>query len=162
MIGSTAWPSGMLHKKWRETNQEPSRVRSGHQISCCLVSLHFLCDIPFGHAVLCGSNSAKVVVCRGRRQAGRLFPSSVGTTIGARRRRRWRCGLMPCVRARRSAAAEAASRVSRARKLSTVRQTSEQKADLARNFGLYSYVLTKLSIGPFYIGILCDNVALTE
>ena len=32
-------------KKWRETKQQPSRARSGHQISCCLVSLHFLCDI---------------------------------------------------------------------------------------------------------------------
>ena len=31
--------------KWRETKLQPSRARSGHQISCCLVSLHFLCDI---------------------------------------------------------------------------------------------------------------------
>ena len=35
----------MSHWKWSETKQEPSRARSGHQISCCLVSLHFLCDI---------------------------------------------------------------------------------------------------------------------
>ena len=35
----------MSHWKWRETKQQPSRARSGHQISCCLVSLHFLCDI---------------------------------------------------------------------------------------------------------------------
>ena len=28
-----------------ETKQQPSRARSGHQISCCLVFLHFLCDI---------------------------------------------------------------------------------------------------------------------
>ena len=27
------------------TKQQPSGARSGHQISCCLVSLHFLCDI---------------------------------------------------------------------------------------------------------------------
>ena len=31
--------------KWRETKQQPIRARSGHQICCCLVSLHFLCDI---------------------------------------------------------------------------------------------------------------------
>ena len=35
----------MSHWKWRETKQQPSRARSGHQISCCSVSLHFLCDI---------------------------------------------------------------------------------------------------------------------
>ena len=35
----------MSHWKWRETKLQPSRVRSGHQISCCLLSLHFLCDI---------------------------------------------------------------------------------------------------------------------
>ena len=35
----------MSHWKWRETKQHPSRARSGNQISCCLVSLHFLCDI---------------------------------------------------------------------------------------------------------------------
>ena len=35
----------MSHWKWRETKLQPSRARSGHQISCCLVSLHFLSDI---------------------------------------------------------------------------------------------------------------------
>ena len=35
----------MSHWKWRETKLQPRRARSGHQISCCLVSLHFLCDI---------------------------------------------------------------------------------------------------------------------
>ena len=35
----------MSHWKWRESKVQPGRVRSGHQISCCLVSLHFLCDI---------------------------------------------------------------------------------------------------------------------
>ena len=35
----------MSHWKWRETKLQPSRARSGHQISCCFVSLHFLCDI---------------------------------------------------------------------------------------------------------------------
>ena len=37
----------MLQRKWRETKQQ-SRARSGRQrqLSCCLISLHFLCDIP--------------------------------------------------------------------------------------------------------------------
>ena len=35
----------MSQWKWRETKQHPSRARSGHQISCSFVSLHFLCDI---------------------------------------------------------------------------------------------------------------------
>ena len=42
---STVIVARMSHWKWRETKQQPSRARSGHQISCCLVSLHFLCDI---------------------------------------------------------------------------------------------------------------------
>ena len=32
----------MLHRKLRETKWQPSRARSGHQLRCCLVSLHFL------------------------------------------------------------------------------------------------------------------------
>ena len=40
------------HRKWRETkHQHPSRARSGHQISCWLVSLHLLCDILTGRPV---------------------------------------------------------------------------------------------------------------
>ena len=35
----------MSHRKWRETKQHPSRTSSGHQVSCFLFSLHFLCDI---------------------------------------------------------------------------------------------------------------------
>ena len=41
----TGRPDRMSHRKWREGKQQPSRARSGHQLSCCLVSLHFLCDI---------------------------------------------------------------------------------------------------------------------
>ena len=44
-------PDRMSHRKWRETKQKPSRARSGHQISCCLVYLHFLCNILSGHPV---------------------------------------------------------------------------------------------------------------
>ena len=42
----------MWYRKWRETKQQPSRARSGHQSSCCLVPLHFLCDIPVIHEVV--------------------------------------------------------------------------------------------------------------
>ena len=35
----------MSQRKRRETKQPPSWPRSGNQISSCLVSLHFLCDI---------------------------------------------------------------------------------------------------------------------
>ena len=41
----TAPVDRMSHRKRRETKQQPSRARSGNPISCCLVSLHFLCDI---------------------------------------------------------------------------------------------------------------------
>ena len=43
----------MLHRKWRETKQQPSRARSGYQLSCFLVSVHFLCE--------CGSKEAERV-----------------------------------------------------------------------------------------------------
>ena len=35
----------MSLRKWRETKRQPSSAGLGHQIICCLVSLHFLCDI---------------------------------------------------------------------------------------------------------------------
>ena len=35
----------MSRRKWRETQMQQSRARPGHQISCCLVALYFLCDI---------------------------------------------------------------------------------------------------------------------
>ena len=41
----------MSHRKWRSTKQHPSRARAGYQISCCLLSLHFLCDILSGGPV---------------------------------------------------------------------------------------------------------------
>ena len=42
---STVIIARMSQRKWREIKQQPSRARSGKQISCCLVSLHFLRDI---------------------------------------------------------------------------------------------------------------------
>ena len=42
----------MSHWKWRESKHEPSRASSGHQIRCCLFSLHFLYDILASITVL--------------------------------------------------------------------------------------------------------------
>ena len=41
----------MPHRKGRETNMQLSRARPGNQISCCLVSLHFLFGILTTHPV---------------------------------------------------------------------------------------------------------------
>ena len=41
----------MSHRKWGETKQQSSTNRSGNRINCCLVSLHFLCDILSGRPV---------------------------------------------------------------------------------------------------------------
>ena len=43
----------MPHRKWRETKLQPSRASSGNQISCSLVSLHFLHDILQSGPVHC-------------------------------------------------------------------------------------------------------------
>ena len=42
----------MSHRKWRETKQQPSRAKSCRQLSCCLVCLHFLCNILTSHPLL--------------------------------------------------------------------------------------------------------------
>ena len=44
----TGQPDRMSHRKWREIKQQPSRARQGQEISCCIVALHFLCDILSG------------------------------------------------------------------------------------------------------------------
>ena len=49
---TTGRPDRMSHRKWRESKQQPSRSRSGNQLSCCLVSLDFLCDILSGGPVI--------------------------------------------------------------------------------------------------------------
>ena len=38
--------AGHVDRKWRETKQRPSRVRSCNRISCCSISLSFLCGVP--------------------------------------------------------------------------------------------------------------------
>ena len=55
----TGPPDRMSYRKWRSTQQQPSRARAGYQISCCLLSLHFLCDIVSGGPV---QRSAKRLV----------------------------------------------------------------------------------------------------
>ena len=45
ILRSTVIVARISHWKWRETKLQPSRAWSGRHISCCLVSLHFLCDI---------------------------------------------------------------------------------------------------------------------
>ena len=55
-------PDRMSHRKWRAApKQHPSRAREDYQISCCLLSLHFLCDILSGGPVHC---SAVITLCR--------------------------------------------------------------------------------------------------
>ena len=48
---TTGRVDSMSHRKWRETKQHPSRASAGYQISCCLLSLNFLCDILSGGPV---------------------------------------------------------------------------------------------------------------
>ena len=50
-IKHTEWLDRMSHRKWRATKQHPHRATPGHQISCCLVNLHFLCNILSSHSV---------------------------------------------------------------------------------------------------------------
>ena len=42
---TTVLDCSMLFRKWREIKLQPSRARSSYQLSCCLLSLSFLCDI---------------------------------------------------------------------------------------------------------------------
>ena len=51
LLYCTAWPNGMSHRKWRETKQQLISLPYLALLGFCLVSLNFLCDIPFGHAV---------------------------------------------------------------------------------------------------------------
>ena len=37
--------------KWIDNKLQPNKSRSGHHISCSLVSLHFLCGIPTSHTL---------------------------------------------------------------------------------------------------------------
>ena len=45
----------MLHRNWRETKQQPSRDRSGHQNNCCLVSFppSPVRHPAIGHSTIC-------------------------------------------------------------------------------------------------------------
>ena len=54
---STAWLDGMSHRKRRETKQQLILWPDLALLGCCIVSLHFQCDIPSSHAIysLCES-----------------------------------------------------------------------------------------------------------
>ena len=89
----------MSHRKWRETKQHPSRVRSGNHLSCCLLSLHFLCDILHSRTVylFCNSHPRVYIISISslvlpwipeRRTSGRLRVSRRRETRMGRRRQR--------------------------------------------------------------------------
>ena len=56
----TERPDRISHRKWRETKQQQSRARSGNEISCCLVFLYFLCEIPSSHVLARACNTALI------------------------------------------------------------------------------------------------------
>ena len=58
-IHCTVNVSRITHRIWKETNMQPSRVRSSNPISCCLLSLHFPCDILLTFTVSVNFNSNK-------------------------------------------------------------------------------------------------------
>ena len=81
----------MSHRKWRETKQYPSRATSGHQISCSLVSLYFLCDILSSHSGVKGSRRGLLVdgrtlwrFCKSSRNLTSAHPRKL--VVGAFRR----------------------------------------------------------------------------
>ena len=41
----TEWMEWMLHRKQKETKQQPGTAGPDNILGCCLVSLRFLCDI---------------------------------------------------------------------------------------------------------------------
>ena len=47
----TGWLERMSHRKWRETKQQLIWWPEVALLECCLVSLHFLCDILSSHPV---------------------------------------------------------------------------------------------------------------
>ena len=100
----TGRPDRMSHRKWRESKQQPSRARSawsGNQLSCCLVSLHFLCDILSGRPVirtsrtrLSSTSNADTVstVASFTKSESRL--NIMKAVIAPARRRRWLSSLV--------------------------------------------------------------------
>ena len=75
MVSSTVIVARMSHWKWRETKLQPSRARSGQQISCCLVSLHFLGDILA--TITVGTSLVGLGSCRSVQQK-QQEPSHIG------------------------------------------------------------------------------------
>ena len=77
----------MSHSKRRGNKEQPSRARSGNQISCCLVSLHFLCDILSGRPVWHGNMLAAIRRRRCNMDYGaaksKVYRQSIGSVISS-------------------------------------------------------------------------------
>ena len=67
----------MSHRIWRESRLQPSRARSGNLISCCLISLHFLCDILQTFTVM-----MILTVLRKETSSASLSPSAISAAAG--------------------------------------------------------------------------------
>ena len=66
----------MSHRKWRETKHQPSWWPDLVLLGCCLVSLHFLCDILTSHPVHTGGKvleSKGINLAQGMRSVTILF-----------------------------------------------------------------------------------------
>ena len=88
----------MSHWKWRKTKQQPSRAKAGHQISCCLVSLYFLCDILATITVV-GRAHSQVQV---RPCALHSTPNSPSSSVPAVQHQSHKCSAAAVVRVRPS------------------------------------------------------------
>ena len=72
---TTEWMEWMLHRKGRETKQQPSMLPGPAVSGCCLVSFRFLCDI---HSVYqFGGMRMSPPPPRMKLQAGRMWPEWV-------------------------------------------------------------------------------------
>ena len=71
----------MTHRIWRESKLQPSRARSGNLISCCLISLHFLCDILQTFTVLFRLEPEAVELADDKRYFITQPGSSVATSL---------------------------------------------------------------------------------
>ena len=52
----------MAHRKWKETKQQPGTAGPGNILGCCLVSLHFLCDVLSIRPVQCLSDIVTITL----------------------------------------------------------------------------------------------------
>ena len=71
----------MSHRIWRESKLQQSRARSGNLISCCLLSLHFLCDILQTFTVRCTDADRVRVTYHTTPRVGRILAVSYDGVI---------------------------------------------------------------------------------